>query len=74
MALAVGRKSSIIWEYFTPIRAVVPNLPPVTYPITRHSGAQQVSKSSTSFKVNQDSGRRLEAPAAAVSCLNAGGF
>jgi len=40
------------WEYFTPIRAVVPNLAPGTYAITMHSGAPQVSKSSTSFKIN----------------------
>jgi hypothetical protein len=40
------------YEYFTPIRAVVPSLAPGTYPITMRSGAQQVSKSSINFKVN----------------------
>jgi hypothetical protein len=39
-------------DYITPIRAVVPHLAPGTYAITMHSGAQQVSKSSISFKVN----------------------
>jgi hypothetical protein len=40
------------WEYFAPIRAVVPHLAPGTYPITMHSGAQVVSKNPLSFKVN----------------------
>jgi hypothetical protein len=57
-SLWMGTKPMIInfWpgrggEYYTPIRAVVPNLPPGTYAITMHSGAQQVSKSSISFLI-----------------------